>query len=302
MRGIGRRYCGVGTVPERDVCLSQEFLAFLLDGLHEELNRVVVKHYVEDPDVTADDLSHRKQERLAAEAWSRYLQRNKSFLVDIFQGQIRSSVKCAVCNIVSLRFEPFMYLTLPVPDCDESHSASVEDCLRDYVAWEECESSSWTCPRCKCFRPFLKRIELWKTPPILIVHLKRFEFRKDRFRKIESHVRVPIDSYLNLRPFLTQKSLPIYDCFGVINHRGRYQFGHYTACCKHSHNRWREFDDDVVRETASSSISSRDNYVLFFQRKDLCEGTQLVKRQTLTRPEDWPHFNSSSLEDIHEYA
>ncbi|KAG0447544.1 hypothetical protein HPP92_028275 [Vanilla planifolia] len=89
---------------------SQELLAFLLDGLHEDLNHVKCKPYVE-----AKDSDGRPDEEVANEYWENHLARNDSIIVDICQGQYRSTLVCPVCNKVSVTFDPFMYLSLPLP-------------------------------------------------------------------------------------------------------------------------------------------------------------------------------------------
>lgn len=88
---------------------SQEFLAFLLDGLHEDLNRVKIKPYIS----AIEDSNERSEQTLATEAWRIYKARNQSVVVDLFQGQFRSTVRCP-CGYVSITFDPFMYLSCPV--------------------------------------------------------------------------------------------------------------------------------------------------------------------------------------------
>uniref|UniRef100_A0A8C3SYV0 ubiquitinyl hydrolase 1 n=1 Tax=Chelydra serpentina TaxID=8475 RepID=A0A8C3SYV0_CHESE len=89
---------------------SQELLAFLLDGLHEDLNRVHDKPYVE-----LKDSDGRPDWEVAAEAWENHLRRNRSIVVDLFHGQLRSQVKCKTCGHISVRFDPFNFLSLPLP-------------------------------------------------------------------------------------------------------------------------------------------------------------------------------------------
>ena len=55
---------------------SQEFLAFLLDGLHEDLNRIAKKPYTEKPD--AEDLNETALAELADECWKLHKMRNDS--------------------------------------------------------------------------------------------------------------------------------------------------------------------------------------------------------------------------------
>jgi hypothetical protein len=92
---------------------SQEFLAFLLDGLHEDLNQVKQKQMVAVenafglPDAVA-----------ASQAWDRHLLRNRSEIVELFHGQMRSKLVCPTCSHVSVTFDPFSFLSLPLPRSD----------------------------------------------------------------------------------------------------------------------------------------------------------------------------------------
>nr|CAD7196013.1 unnamed protein product [Timema douglasi] len=48
-------------------------------------------------------------------AWENHILRNKSIIVDLFHGQLKSKVTCTVCGHESVRFDPFNYLSLPLP-------------------------------------------------------------------------------------------------------------------------------------------------------------------------------------------
>ncbi|CAB1348315.1 unnamed protein product, partial [Coregonus sp. 'balchen'] len=95
---------------------SQELLAFLLDGLHEDLNRVHEKPYVE-----LKDSNGRPDWEVALEAWENHLRRNRSIVVDLFHGQLKSQVKCKTCGHISARFDPFNFLSLPLPMDSSMH-------------------------------------------------------------------------------------------------------------------------------------------------------------------------------------
>uniref|UniRef100_A0A8K9Y1M6 Ubiquitin carboxyl-terminal hydrolase 32 n=1 Tax=Oncorhynchus mykiss TaxID=8022 RepID=A0A8K9Y1M6_ONCMY len=95
---------------------SQELLAFLLDGLHEDLNRVHEKPYVE-----LKDSNGRPDWEVASEAWENHLLRNRSIVVDLFHGQLKSQVKCKTCGHISARFDPFNFLSLPLPMDSSMH-------------------------------------------------------------------------------------------------------------------------------------------------------------------------------------
>uniref|UniRef100_A0A8C8RTW0 ubiquitinyl hydrolase 1 n=1 Tax=Pelusios castaneus TaxID=367368 RepID=A0A8C8RTW0_9SAUR len=97
---------------------AQELLSFLLDGLHEDLNRVKRKDYVE-----LRDAAGRPDEEVAEEAWRNHKRRNDSIIVDIFHGLFKSTLVCPACCKVSVTFDPFCYLSVPLP---VSHERTME--------------------------------------------------------------------------------------------------------------------------------------------------------------------------------
>jgi ubiquitin C-terminal hydrolase len=90
---------------------SQEFMAFLLDGLHEDLNKVIKKLYMDKKDEDKKATDH----TLAAEEWDYYRKRNQSKIHDIFNGQIKSTVKCLECKTIGRTFDPICFVSLPLP-------------------------------------------------------------------------------------------------------------------------------------------------------------------------------------------
>uniref|UniRef100_A0A8C8DEH9 ubiquitinyl hydrolase 1 n=1 Tax=Oncorhynchus tshawytscha TaxID=74940 RepID=A0A8C8DEH9_ONCTS len=89
---------------------SQELLSFLLDGLHEDLNRVKNKEYIE-----LRDADGRPDQEVAEEAWHNHQRRNNSVIVDTFHGLFKSTLVCPECRKVSVTFDPFCYLSVPLP-------------------------------------------------------------------------------------------------------------------------------------------------------------------------------------------
>ena len=77
---------------------SQELLAFLLDGIHEDLNRIKKKPGTNSPDWTGG--GDKELVEMARICWEQYRSRNDSVIVDLFQGQYRSTVVCPDCSKV----------------------------------------------------------------------------------------------------------------------------------------------------------------------------------------------------------
>lgn len=97
---------------------AQEFLGFVIDGLHEDLNRVRSK-----PLTSTVEADGRQDMEVSREAWHNHLLRNDSVFVDLFHGQLKSRLQCPKCFKISITFDPFVYLSVPFPK--EKRSSTV---------------------------------------------------------------------------------------------------------------------------------------------------------------------------------
>ncbi|XP_064621889.1 ubiquitin carboxyl-terminal hydrolase 31-like [Lineus longissimus] len=89
---------------------AQEFFLWLLDKVHEDLNTAAKKKY------RANKSSHgRSDDLVAAEALANHMRNNNSFVYDLFQALYRSSLHCPRCEGESNTFDPFLCVSLPIP-------------------------------------------------------------------------------------------------------------------------------------------------------------------------------------------
>jgi len=96
---------------------SQECIISILDLLSEDLYRKPKKPYVEITEANG------KPDNVASEeAWVKHLIRNESIIADLFHGQYKSTLVCSICSRVSVTFDPFMTLSLPIPGKKEKLS------------------------------------------------------------------------------------------------------------------------------------------------------------------------------------
>jgi len=122
----------------------------------------------------------------------------------------------------------------------------LEDCLAEFAKEEILsETDPWYCPRCKEFRRARKKFELWKSPDVLVIHLKRFASSRISRDKIDALIEFPVEG-LDLSDRIGQKEdgkESLYDLFAVDNHYGGLGGGHYTAYAKNFENgQWYYFD------------------------------------------------------------
>lgn len=241
----------------------QEFAAFLLDGIHEDLNRAASQAYVEETELAGIPAAE-----AAAIAWKRHKRRNDSIVVDLMQGQFRSTVRCKSCDHSSVSFEPFMFLTLTVPaNCGR---ASIDALISNFSRDELVQGADqWYCSKCKTHRDAVKRIEIWKLPMVLIIHLKRFFFEGPFRSKINSKVDFPLSGFDPRRFVAGGGRASLYSLYGIANHIGDLSGGHYTAYCKNPFSgRWNEYNDSTVTPVPEHRLTSNQSYLLFYTAID----------------------------------
>lgn len=149
---------------------------------------------------------------------------------------------------------------------------TLDDCLDEFGKEEILsEMDTWYCPRCKEHRRASKKFELWKTPDILVMHLKRFSSSTTRRDKLDVLVDFPIEGLdLSSRVIENQEGKKeIYDLFAVDDHWGGLGGGHYTAHAKSFFDgQWYEYNDSSVSKKSDlSRIVTPGAYLLFYRRR-----------------------------------
>ncbi|KAK6462309.1 hypothetical protein DFJ63DRAFT_305946 [Scheffersomyces coipomensis] len=288
-----------------------EFLNFILDGLHEDLNQMVISNPEEKKAVSELTLEQEKTRellpiRLASTIeWERYLKLNFSIVVDYFQGQHLSQLRCLECGLTSTTYNSFSILSLPIPEkLGSTSNISLDDCLKEFVTTELLdENNKWHCPNCKKFTRSTKKISITRLPQVLIIHFKRFKVSPTGyFNKMDTFINYPVKETLDLTSYWpeagtyingtnkdsitkekeeqilstlpTRNQIPPfrYKLYGVANHYGNLTTGHYTSYVyKQSDNKktrgWCYFDDSkVTYNCRESQVLNKNAYCLFYQR------------------------------------
>lgn len=150
----------------------------------------------------------------------------------------------------------------------KQNEIDIGECFKNFFKLEKLqEGNEWYCPECKTHQKATKKMEIYKVPPILIIHLKRF----NNSRKINTLVNFPIEG-LDMKPYVkTHQGRNLkYDLFGISNHYGNLGFGHYIAYAKNPFNqKWYEYDDTQVSEMNESNLITSGAYVLFYKSQDI---------------------------------
>ena len=87
-------------------------------------------------------------------------------------------------RIPEVRFGSVVVASFPAQCALTQGLRSVSNCFCFFKAY---------CSRCKDFRVQTKRMSLWRLPPIVIIHLKRFQFTQHMRRKLRDFVAFPVE-------------------------------------------------------------------------------------------------------------
>eukprot|EP00828_Plagiopyla_frontata_P047734 TRINITY_DN891_c0_g1_i1.p1 TRINITY_DN891_c0_g1~~TRINITY_DN891_c0_g1_i1.p1 ORF type:complete len:400 (+),score=46.51 TRINITY_DN891_c0_g1_i1:668-1867(+) len=155
-------------------------------------------------------------------------------------------------------------------------NTSIYDCLNQFTTPEILEQDNcWYCPQCKKHKQAQKTLQIFKAPPILIVHLKRFKSKVrfsyyETYSKLNQPVYFPEQLDLSKLILSDQQLDKEYQLYAYVNHYGGAGGGHYTACAFNQKvQQWVHFDDSRKSFMNSyDSESTQNAYVLFFKRKN----------------------------------
>ncbi|XP_069165735.1 uncharacterized protein [Procambarus clarkii] len=229
---------------------AHDFLAQMLEWLHQDLAQVVDKNECDDEE---DGPGLR------------------SFISNSFHGHHSSEIVCNICGDVIVRTtEPFSNLTLPVTSqkiCD------IKDLLTHYYREQEI---IWECKNCKMEHPCTQKSVIIGFPRFLLVHLSRVN--DDTLSRQKVQVSYPLEC-LSLGDYTKSSddrriTSPSYDLYAICCHQGSMTSGHYTAYCrsdKPSTDSWNFFSDTFVRKAKPKEVvSNPDAHILFYEDRDAC--------------------------------
>ncbi|XP_061002030.1 ubiquitin carboxyl-terminal hydrolase 2 isoform X2 [Dama dama] len=240
---------------------AQEFLRFLLDGLHNEVNRVTAR-----PKSNPENLDHLPDDEKGRQMWRKYLEREDSRIGDLFVGQLKSSLTCTDCGYCSTVFDPFWDLSLPIAKRGYPE-VTLMDCMRLFTKEDVLDGDEKpTCCRCRARKRCIKKFSIQRFPKILVLHLKRFSESRIRTSKLTTFVNFPLRD-LDLREFASENTNhAVYNLYAVSNHSGTTMGGHYTAYCRSPvTGEWHTFNDSSVSPMSSSQVRTSDAYLLFYE-------------------------------------
>ncbi|KAL4647740.1 ubiquitin carboxyl-terminal hydrolase 16 [Arapaima gigas] len=221
--------------------------------------------------------------------------------------EAESSVSTREYTVVSQDPE-LAFCTLSTREAPEKQECSLQSCLYQFTEVEELTmNNSLLCVTCtkrqahpkatggtkkSVYTDGLKQMLISSPPPVLTLHLKRFQQVGYSVCKVTRHVQFP--QILDLAPFCsaTCKNVPegetkvLYSLYGIVEHSGTMRSGHYTAYVKARPSRvtaqinglttpgeaeplkgvWFHISDTSVQPVLESKVLTSQAYLLFYER------------------------------------
>jgi len=281
---------------------AEEFLTFLLNGLHDEFSSLsklienvgktnhamspngdsLVNGTIHDSSDSQDDRSNDEKE--ADDEWEHVGRNNKSanlrktstsetFITRLFGGVLRSSVHHEGAK-ESAMLQPFFTLQL---DIQAENIWNIKDAFENYFTKESIEGFTSSKTNSKVEASYKTSLE--KLPQVLILHLKYFVYDKTggcqkthKHVEISRELEIPKDVLSNNLKGRVPSNQRTYELFAVEFHLGKHAAGgHYTTAVRHKDPiGWVYCNDNIIQKVHFNQITKQQKdkvpYLLFYER------------------------------------
>lgn len=172
---------------------------------------------------------------------------------------------------------------------------TLDSCMKLFTSEEELEGEErWNCGNCGedvTNVTSKKKVDIWKLPNRLIVHLNRFKIEDGREAKLTQPIHFEVDSWDLSQYVLDPEAAGVpqkYRLYALISHKGvSSRHGHYVAYARNRINgRWYIFNDANCTEVDVASVKEAETYVLFYERieeeKEVTEKIEEIEEESKT--------------------
>jgi ubiquitin carboxyl-terminal hydrolase 8 len=253
--GLNQNFTNYG---QNDV---QEFLLFMIDNMHEVLSKKVT--------INISGVIQNEKDKCAYQAmknWETHFKNSYSKIIEIFYGQLITTIETPDNKILSKSFDPICFYTLPIPSPTNNEQVTIYDCFDLFCSSELLTGDNqYYCDKKKEYFDAYKKTKIWKFSNIVIICLKRFN---NNMRKICKPIDFP--TTLDLNKYCEgYETANYYDLYGICNHSGGTFGGHYYAYCKNKNGNWYNYNDSCVTNISEEDIITSAAYCLFYRKSIL---------------------------------
>ena len=251
---------------------SQEFNRIFLEDISQELNEVKINTIYRLLS-NSDSKSKKMRDRDFHENFSK---KEKSIITQLFYAQIVNIYTCK-CKSAIYSFQKILDFPLLFPNKIINNMITLHELLKFYFQVEYIEFES-KCQKCHQIEKHKKELKISRPPEILILSLQRIDLITEK--KLQYKVKFPqkLDIFEFVDHDCGYDKESKYDLFGIINHVGRLNSGHYYSFIKNEDNEWIEYNDAKVNEIKDFSDCSDSVYALFYIKEKYNNNSRLLTK------------------------
>ena len=245
-----------------------ELMAYLLDKLHDAKKTTKI---ISEPD-NLENLD--EYTKLYYKNYKQRYENDYSLFVQKFYYYILSCVQCSKCKNTSNEASPSDILCVSIPDAENenmhtrnTNQLTIYDCLNDMFKIEKIQ---YKCE--KCNNNENNRIEkrIMITPQTLIIKIKKYYSIGKRLIKNNKYIKYPL--ILDMMPYIICDKHKTYELYGIINHSGILDSGHYYSYVRKYNRKTNKFlsewyccnDSQISEISNEEALSSQNAYILFY--------------------------------------
>jgi len=236
-----------------------EFLLFMVECLHNSISRSIKMRILGNVENDTDKMATACYGMLRDTYAREY-----SEIMDLFYGISVSEIASMDRAIVhSAKPESFFILDLQILP----NMRTLYDCFDAFTQVETLDGdNAWFNEKTGQKEDIQKRMTFWNFPKVLIITLNRFSPCGQY--KLNNYIDFPLTD-LDLSKYVSGYNAHKYryDLYGVCNHSGNVNGGHYTAYVLNASDEWVYYNDTCVDVIDSGIVVSPQAYCLFYRKK-----------------------------------
>ena len=240
-----------------------EFLAYILDRLHNSKSTSI---QIKLPSNLNEIDNYYK---LYLQHFKTRYENDYSYFVKNLYYYIINCVECSKCKNISTTFNPNDIICVPVPTQVNDKMITIYDCLNEMF---KTDTIVYTCENCGNKDKNLIENKIFSKPKTFIIKLKRYSSTLNGRSTFKLNNMICYPDILNINKYFCGKAETNYKLYGIINHSGSLNGGHYYSYVKNINPDYKTFNEQWLccNDTQVSNISdeqamaSQNAYMLFY--------------------------------------
>ena len=235
---------------------SKFFLLFILEKMHNELNKVTK---INEPTKIFNQYDYEETFKIFR---NHFVNNYKSIISDLFYGMNNSMITCFNCKKTIHNIQCFNILSFLLEEIIKfknkiENIINIEECFEYYE--KDNLISEYYCNNCNCNSNGINKTKLLISPNILVINL-------NRGKELEFDIKIKFKENLDLKKYIYyEKCQSYYNLIGIVTFFGPSSGSKFIAFCKSFVNqKWYKYNDTHVDISSFKEASTTGIPIILF--------------------------------------